>query len=761
MAQGKTEIDVRSWIIRILKNWYWFLLSFVIFGALGTYKYITTTPKFCVDANVIINESQEALPEMDLMSVVGMGSSKKTIDEVEMLSSRDNIIQIIKELNLYTEYRKMDDFKWVGQYPSHDLTMVYTDSTFLDTIKNAVEVQIKVRKNDYHVRVKYGRWNRSRHTVKDITKPFKTCAGVLQFAINTPNEVEVGDKYKIITLPILPLVEKYRELIDIKPVDDESKVINIATTTDMPSRGRDFISKLIEVYNAKALADKNEMAQKTAKFIEDRLRLIEEELSAAEIEVERYKTENGVVSLPDEAELLVKESIEYSKRIAEIETQLNLVQFVNDFVTEDSKKNSLIPSNIGIVDESLVALITQYNELLLQRMRVQRTATDENPIISQMDAQLALLRDNIVMSINNVRSSLSISKRDVEDQYAVAQRQRDNMPIQERQYVEVERNRRLKEELYLFWEKRAEENALTLASVVEPIKIVAKPQLNPIPVGPKRKSIFLICLLLGFVMPLAIMIIYDFMNNKISDSSRDLEKRLNIPFAGVLVKNNRGEHVAVREGENSITAELFRTLRTNIRFMQPITEKCPVTLVTSSVNGEGKSYVATNLAISMALLGKKVALVGLDIRKPMLATYLNLPNQGCLTSYLSDSSCSIEDTIMPYTIENLDVIPAGVIPPNPGELLQSERIDELFEELRKRYDYVVIDSAPVAMVSDTFLLNRVTDMTIYVTRANYTTFDSLEFLNQSHVEQRLPRMVAVLNGVNAKKIRGAYGYGNV
>jgi capsular exopolysaccharide synthesis family protein len=255
------------------------------------------------------------------------------------------------------------------------------------------------------------------------------------------------------------------------------------------------------------------------------------------------------------------------------------------------------------------------------------------------------------------------------------------------------------------------------------------------------------------------MLIADIMNNNVSDDSKELEKRLKIPFAGVLVKNHRGEHIAVREGENSVSAELFRTLRTNIRFMQPVTEPCPVMLVTSSINGEGKSYVATNLAISMALLGKKVALVGLDIRKPMLANYLNLPSQGCLTSYLSDDAYALEDTILASTVKNLDIIPAGIIPPNPSELLQSDRLDMFFQELRKRYDYVVVDSAPVAMVSDTFLLNRIADMTIYVTRANYTTFDLIDFLNQTHEQQRLPKMVAVLNGANAKKIGFGYGYG--
>lgn len=758
MAQENQEIDIRAWVLRILKNWYWFVLSCAIFGAIGAYKYVTTSKKYRVDASIMIRNNDDLLPQMEIMSMIGVDGGKMTIDEVELLTSRDLMTKVICDLDLQTEYRKMDEMKWQGQYPKHDLTVVYPVN-YLDTLKKGVNIEIKVRKNDYIVKVKYGRWARSRHKVKDLTEPFATCAGTLRFAINNPQEIEVGDRYRMLTLPMLPLVDMYKKQIEAVPLKKESNVISIATATDMPSRARDFIRKEIDYYNLDAVEDKNLMASNTAEFVDERLRLIEDELAIAEAEVERYKKKNNIVSLTEEAELLVKETLEYGKRIAEIETQLNLVKFVNEFVAEEDKRGTLIPSNIGIVDESLVTLITQYNELLLKRMRVQRTATSENPIINQLDSQLEVLRENIIVSIGNVRSSLNISKKDLEDQYAIAEKQSKNIPTQEREFIEVARNRKLKEELYLFLYKQREENALTLASAVMPAKVIASPQMNPTPVGPRLKLIALVCLFFGLLTPLVIMLIVDIMNNNVSDDSKELEKRLKIPFAGVLVKNHRGEHIAVREGENSVSAELFRTLRTNIRFMQPVTEPCPVMLVTSSINGEGKSYVATNLAISMALLGKKVALVGLDIRKPMLANYLNLPSQGCLTSYLSDDAYALEDTILTFSVKNLDIIPAGIIPPNPSELLQSDRLDMFFQELRKRYDYVVVDSAPVAMVSDTFLLNRIADMTIYVTRANYTTFDLIDFLNQTHEQQRLPKMVAVLNGANAKKIGFGYGYG--
>ena len=759
MSQKEKEIDIRSWIIRIFKNWYWFMLSCVVFGAIGAYVYVSTTKKFKVDASIMLRSEEEAIPQFEMItSIMGMSNSKTTDDEVELLISRDILWQVVNELDLQTEYRKLESFKWMGQYPGHDLTVVYPPQ-YVDTMSRSVKIELKVRKNDYLVKVRYGRWTRSRHTVKDITKPFTTCIGPISFKINSPQAVEVGDKYRMMTLPMLPLIDSYKQNVTAAPVRKESNIINLSTTTDMPIRGRDFIRKEIELYNMDAVLDKNIMASNTAAFIEERLRLIEEELAEAEQDVAKYKRRFDILDLESEAALAVQEGAEFKKQIAEIETQLNLVGYVSEYVSDETKKNNLIPSNIGINDPSLVGLIGEYNQLMLDRMRVSRTASESNPILTQMESQLSVMRENIVTTISSVTSTLSIAKRDIEKRQGQIQVQRNQLPSQEKEYVEVMRNKVLKEELYLFLYKQREETALTLASTVNPAKLVNAPQMNPTPVEPRLSLIGIVCLILGLVFPLAIMIVYDIMNNRISDEATALERRLKIPLAGSLVKNHHGGHIAVHEGENSASAELFRTLRTNLRFMQQKDCTCPVMLVTSSVNGEGKSYVATNLAISLSLLGKRVALVGLDIRKPMLASYLNLPSQGCLTSYVAEDAYTIEDIIVPSGIANLDILPAGVVPPNPSELLQSERLDELMAELRQRYDYVIVDTAPIALVGDTYLLHRLADMTVYVTRANYTTYELVDLINQTHEQQRLPKMVAVLNGVNAKKIGYGYGYG--
>ena len=758
MAQETQEIDIRTWIIRIVRNWYWFLLSCILFGALGVYTYFATTSKYTVDAKLMIrnNDSESPLGQMEMLSMLGMGGTKQIEDEVAILTSRDILTQVVRELDLQSEYRKKRKLKWVGQYPSRDLTVVYPEM-FLDTTKKPVQVQIKARKNNYLVKVKYGRWDFSRHKVNDLTQPFSTCAGDIAFQLNKP--IQQGAEYTIMTLPMLPAVDKYNRAIVAAPYKKESNIINISTSTDMPQRAIDFINKEIEFYNLDAVIDKNIMASNTASFIEERLRLIEAELAVAESELEAYKAENGIVDLLTEAELYLHEGAEYKKQLAEIETQINLIQYIAEYVSDESKKNALIPANLGIDDQALVALIAEYNQQMLKRMRVQRTATNSNPVLSQMDNQLAMLRENIITSIHNVSKSLTIAKKDAEVRQGKINVQRYNIPTQEKEYIEVARTRELKEQLYLFLYEKREENALTLASTVMPAKIIASPQMDPNSTSPSIKIIGIICLVLGFGVPIGVIYLYHFFNNKLSDDSREFERKIKMPFGGVLVQNHHGEHIAVKEGVNSASAELFRLLRSNLRFMLPSHATNPVILVTSNINGEGKSYVATNLAISLALLDKKVALVGLDIRKPMLAQYLNLPSQGCLTSYLSDDAYSIDDLVIPSETKGLDILPAGIIPPNPNELLLSDRLDQLFVELRQRYDYIVVDSAPVALISDTFQLNRVADMTVYVCRARYTTFDLIDYLNQVHEQKRLPNIVTVLNGVNGGKAGYGYGYG--
>ena len=752
MAQEIQEIDIRLWITRILKNWYWFVICSVIMGGFGVLHYFSTTYKFTVDSEIILRETDATsmLPQADLMNMLGFGGGKAIADEMLVLNSRDLMQKVIDEMGLQTEYRKRVGRKWCGQYPGRDLSVVYP-TNFMDTMLRVAKISIKVRKNDYLVRVNYGRFVNSKHEVKDLTVPFETCATTLCFNIHNLEKMQVGDCYRIVTYPRLPLVNDYCGRFKVSKKQKDANVISISTVTDMPSHGRDVIQKLIDLYNAESVIDKTMMAKNTEAFLNERLFLMEEELAEAEQNEVLYQELHDIVDIEEEAGLFLQENAEYRKKLTEIETQLNLVQFVLDFVADDKHSNQLIPANLGITDPALIMLITEYNELMLRKMRVERSASGDNPVLNQMHSQLSLMRENVVATMISVRETLMIAKNDLEKLFYVADSWRDDVPAQIKQYREVVRMKLMKEKLYLFLYQKREENALSLVAAVPPAKMVAVPQMNPIPLSPKWKYYALICLFLGIGFPLGIMILGNMFNNRISMNSKDLEKNLKVKLAGVIA-NNKGESVVIREGENSVAAEKFRTLRTNIRLAQPTGLKCPVILVTSSVNEEGKSHVATNLAISMAMLGKKVALLEMDFRKPILAKYLNLSSQGYLTDYLSDGACTLEKVIVTSSIKNLDVLPAGIVPSNPSELLQSERSESLFAELRERYDYVIVDSTPVSVVGDTFLLGGMADMTVYVVRANYTTFEMIDSINRIYEQERLPNMLAVLNGVNAKEL---------
>lgn len=758
MAQDTNAIDIRLWFNRFIKKWYWFFISCAIFGLLGLYNYFSTTPEFAVSARVMLRslDSGSPLDQLGVMQMMGLGGSVQTADEMAVLTSRDIITQVVHDLNLQSLYSKKEGLRWEGQYPSRDLSVEYPDM-FLDTTKRSVNISIRVRKDDYVVRVRYGKWDFSRHKVTDLTQPFTTCAGEIRFALHKP--LEAGDQYLIKTYSILPAVEMYNKLITAETLKKESNVVEISAITSRPRLVIDFINKEIELYNQNAVVDKNIMASSTAEFVDARLRLIEKELLDAEVEIERYKERHGIVDLETEAKLYLEEGVEYKKQVAEIETQINLVNYVADFIRDDARSNMLVPANLGIEDVALVHLIDEYNQLVMKKLRVRRTATSDNPVIEQLDAQLVVLRENIITSIISVNNQLVISKNDFERRFGNINQQRYNLPSQERQFIEVLRNKELKEALYLLLYEKREEIALSLASTVTPAKIIATPQMHPDVLNPNLMMIAFLCLIFGMGCPFAGIYLYYLLNNRLTDEQNEFEMKIAVPFAGSLAKNNAGEHISVKEGVNSVSAELFRSLRTTLRFMIPSTQKNPVILVTSSINGEGKSYVATNLAVSLSLLNKKVALVGLDVRKPMLAEYMGLANEGCLTSYLTDESYSMSDLIVPTEFPNLTVLPAGIIPPNPSELLQSDRLDTLFAELRQSFDYIIVDSAPVALVSDTFLLNRLVDMTLYVCRANYTPQNSVDFINQINEQKRLSNIITVLNDVNIDKIGYGYGYG--
>ena len=750
------EIDLRKIVRLAIEHWWWFLVGVAVCLTMGILYYLRKAPVWTTDASIVLRQG-DGLGESVLgggLSLLGLTGNAAAEDEVAVLQSRGLIEQSIDALDQWEYNYVKEGLRWKGEFLRPALKIDYLALTEDSELRPFV-VKVKPTRKGYKVTTKMGFFVRSTHRVKNLDEPIETAVGTLRIHAN--RELSSDTTYRVVHKRRELVVADFRQMLTVGLNKKDSNIILLSMQSPLPSRDRALLNQIIEQYNLNAVVDKNMLASNTAAFIEERLNIITAELTKAEEAVSTYKEQNNIANIETQAKLFLEASSAEQTAIAEIETQLSLVDYVDEFVRDDTKRNNLIPANIGITDAALTSSMSEYNTILLQRMRIQRTATESNPVIEQMDIQLSSMRQNIIATIGSVRESLRIRLRKLQDQDTKFNNQIKTAPEMEREYVRVVRDQKIKEQLYLFLYEKREENALMLAATTLPAKILDVPQRDVLSMRPKLKMLLAIALFMGLMIPAGILYLMVLLNDKIDDT-KDFERRVKAPLLGQLVINSRKAHIAIHEGESTVSAELFRLIRTNLRFMLPPDVTSPVILVTSCINGEGKSYVSCNTALSLAMLGKKVVLVGLDIRKPMLATYFNLPSKGHLTDYLAEPDVNVDDIIVPSgEHKNLDLIPCGAIPPNPAELLQTKRLDALFAALRKRYDYIIVDTAPVAMVSDTYLLDRVADMTIFVSRYKYTPIDMIDYINQMIDQERMHNVACVLNAV--KGTRTGYGYG--
>lgn len=746
------EIDVRKIVRIVLDYWWWFAIGVTFFVTLGMLYYLRKAPNWTTDAAVMLRQ-REGVSSMEAFSMLGLTGNQAAEDEVVVFASRGLLYQAIDALDLWDSPAHKDGWRWVGEFRNPALKIDYIALTEKAEMQPFV-VTVKRTRSGYKVKTKMGMFHRSTTKVEDLSQPIETGVGTLRIHAN--RELSRDTTYRVAHSRKELVVAGYRKAIKISQHKKESNVILLSTVSPVPERDKALLHQIIEQYNLNSVVDKNMIASNTASFIEERLNIISKELSDAEEAVSDYKAKNNIADLGAQAQLFLEASSAEQRAIVEMETQMTLIDYVDEFLHDETKNSSLIPSNLGITNGALASGISEYNSLLLHRMRILRTATEDNPVVEQLDMQLDVIRQNIIATIGSVRESMQIRMNSLQAQDNKYNRQIKNAPEQQRDYVRVVRQQQIKERLYVYLYQKREENALMLAATSMPAKILDMPQRDVRSKSPKLLKLLFICCVLGLMFPAGALYLYILFNDTIDDV-KDFERRIKAPLLGQLVQNSRGKHIAIREGESTVSAELFRQIRTNLRFVLPADKKSPVILVTSCINGDGKSYVSSNTALSLAILGKKVVLVGLDIRKPMIAAYFGLNQKGHLTDYLAEPEITLDDIIVPSgEHKNLDLIPCGTIPPNPAELLQTERVDELFAELRKRYDYIIVDTAPVALVSDTYLLDRVADMTLFVCRYKYTPGEMVDYINNIVDQKRMHNIACVLNGV--KNMRAGYGY---
>ena len=732
------EIDLRKWVVYAWRHWYWFVIGVVLCGGLGVLYLVNSNPKMTTSASLQIRDAKQGLSlsgASSALSLLGISGVTEVDDEILILQSRDLMSQVLNDLDLWTEYRVKKDGKWKGEFPRHTFTV---EVLKWEKQVGSCKVTIKIRKDGtYKVVVRRGKLHRTSVVLNDLTEPIETCAGTIRITQNYPAP-EDCNCFRAVCSQRLSVVDGYRKKVTVALNDKGSRIVNLTINSDMPGRDVALLNKLIEQYNLSAQLDRNMLASNTAAFIDERIEKVTRELGEAEDAVADYKKANKIADLHTEAKMALEANSEEQKQIASVKVQLDMVDYIEAFVNDETKKYSLIPANIGaadgtsVIDASLASFISEYNNMLLRRMRILRTATESNPVVEQLNAQLDVMRQNIIAGVGTARESLNIALKGLEQNDSKFATRMKAVPTQEQEYVRIVRQQKIKEEMYLYLYQKREENNFALAASTLSARIVDTPKMDTDSVTPKTKNILFISVLLGLCIPAALLFLLEFLSGKIGNE-KDYRQQAKIPFAGRIAKG-KGEEL--RNWKDGAEEELFRKLRTNVQYLLPEGVEHAVLLVTSCVAGEGKSYVARNLAQALALLDKKVVLVNMNLRghsdenRKGVADYL-CGNGGDINGWVDHTG-------------NFGYISCGTTPENPSELMQTGAVDKLMAELKQEYDYIVLDTAPVTTVCDTMLLAKQADMTLMVSCPD-TPYEMVERINDLAEQKRLPNMVGVFN----------------
>lgn len=774
--ESKEEnIDVKELLFKYLLHWPWFVGA-VIACLIAAWVYLyMSTPVYNISATVLIKDDKKGgsagmLSGLESLGLDGMISSSQNIDnEIEVLRSKTIVKEVVEDLGLYISYTDKDEFPSRNLYKTSPVQVSLTPQE-ADLLEEPMIVEMMLQpQGSMDVTVKIDDDEYQKHFEK-LPAVFPTDKGTLAFFL-TPDSVlsskrtleettNLEKTTRNITATInkpLAVAKAYCKNMTIEPTSKTTSVAVISLKNSNVQRGKDFINKLLEMYNINTNNDKNEVAQKTAEFINERISIISKELGSTEKDLESFKRGAGITDLTSDAQIALTGSAEYEKKRVENQTQINLLQDLQKYMQNEGYE--VLPSNIGLQDLNLAAAINRYNEVLVERKRLLRTSTENNPTIINLDTSISAMKENVQVSLDRVLRGLFITKADLDREANRYSRRISEAPGQEREFVSIARQQEIKAGLYLMLLQKREENAITLAATANNAKIIDDAIADDAPVSPKGKMIYLVALVLGVGIPVGVIYLLELTKFKIEGRS-DVEKLTNVPIVGdIPLTDEKQGAIAVFENQNNLMSETFRNIRTNLQFMLENDKK--VILVTSTVSDEGKSFISANLAISLSLLGKKVIIVGLDIRKPGLNKVFNIPRKEVgITQYLANPEKNLMDLVQPSDVsKNLYILPGGTVPPNPTELLARDGLDKAIETLKKNFDYVILDTAPVGMVTDTLLIGRVADLSVYVCRADYTHKNEYTLINELAENNKLPKLCTVINGLDLKRRKYGYYYG--
>lgn len=744
-------INLKEELFKYLAHWRWFVLS-VFVSLILAFLYLKFTPKsYSVATKILIKDekSNDLANQLSAFSEMSMlGNSKNNIEnEVEILKSRTLIYNTLDSLNLNIQYLDTSEVIEKDLYKKSPIQIIWNNEQLAKTV--TIELH-NITANAFDVSV-----NDTKIGNTTFGKSINSEYG--SFIVNKTGALNKVSELKINVFPKLQHAESYQKILSVAPASKTSSVIDVSIIDKTPEKAADFLNTLVYNYNLGGIKDKRFISENTSEFISDRLTLIGTELGDVESQVEGYKNANNLSDIETEVKLYLDNLSSFEKSVLENETKINIV---NDLIRHISrtKYDDLVPGGLLTDDAGSESFIQEINQLILEKQKLAVSATTENTNYIRLEEQIRALKSNLQASLRRNLSSLQIVKNDYKRQENEMQSKLSQVPRQEKEFRIIDRQQKVKEALYLFLLQKREETNITLAATDMNAKVIDKAIATDKPVAPKTMIILLAALVLGAIIPFIVIYITNLLDTKIKNRF-DVTDNSDIPFLGdIPTSESSGELMEI--GSRSSAAEAVRIVRTNLDFIlsDKAEDECKVIFLTSTISGEGKTFVSANLAATFSLSGKKVLLIGLDLRNPKLYEYVKVNPLG-ISNYITSNNKSLNDYISPVEgYENFDVLSSGSIPPNPTEILMNKKIKEVFDTLKTQYDYIIVDTAPVSLVTDTLLISKYADATIYVVRANKIDKEMLRIPNELYKDKKLNKLSLVLNDSDVTKGYG-YGYG--
>jgi tyrosine-protein kinase Etk/Wzc len=761
------KIDFRTEIDKYRVYWMWFVIG--IFIALSTaYFYLKySPPQYSASAFIMITDNlksgiSEELKAVADLGIVGTGSTNNPENEIFIIKSRKIVGTMVDSLELNISYFEEGRVNTIETYGNSSIKLKFINKDALYYSLDTAFVVSFLENSKLHVKNTEGEVLKEIHFNEIIESKELGDFKIIRNTLNKKSTYDLQDVFVVIK-PRKEVISEYASRIEITSINEDSSILHLNVIDPNKIKAEKILDELIRQYNLDAVIDKNIVSNKTKDFIEERLQSVGLELGLIQDSLKEYKTEFGISGSPKEAELVITAISVKDAVIIQLETKLNLINWAGQLVAKQSEEDKILPTNIGFTDEINSESINVINQLILEKNKLRQTVGDKNPNLIALEDRIGVLKQNLKQNFNNLKVSTEIQLRRAKEEAKTGQGKITKIPLIERGIVDIQRQKIIYSELYSYLLKKKEEIAISLAVTVPNAKIIDVAFSSDIPVSPNKKIIYLIAIAAGLLLPFLVIYIKMLLDTKFHNR-KDIEDILSIPYLGDIPHSEGVDKVIVKKDTRTSTAEAFRILRTNLNFMLPKTSDGPrgkVIFLTSTIPAEGKSFVSINLAATLALTNKKVLLLGLDLRAPKITEYLGVSDGKGITNYILDDTLQVND--IKFTtpeVENVDFISSGLIPPNPSELLSNIRVKELFEIVKKDYDFVIADTAPMSLVTDTLLISEFADIFLYVARANFLDRKMLIIPKMLYDEKKLPNMAIVLNDTDSERGYG-YGYGYI